>query len=303
MAILRDLATGADLPLAARIVVGRAPTAGLRLTDARVSGEHATLRWTGDRWELRDLGSRNGTYVDGARVGAGDGAAVGLGAKVSFGDAAPQYELVEAGPPGPVGRDVRTGRWIAGRDGLLALPDADRPEILVFADPSGAWRLEAGEERRPVADGEVIDAGGGQFALALPAPIDGTATAGVGCLLEVLGLRFGVSRDEEHVQMTMIHRGQRIPLEPREHGYVLLTLARRRLADAHMPVAEQGWIERDQLLRMLAIDANALNVAIYRARGHFAGAGVEDGIGIVEVRRGMRRIGIAADRLEVGPLE
>src|SRR5262245_56689997 len=71
MAILRDLGSGEAVPLAARVVVGRASTATLRLGDSRVSGEHATVLWTGAAWEIRDLGSRNGTFVDGGRVGAG----------------------------------------------------------------------------------------------------------------------------------------------------------------------------------------------------------------------------------------
>jgi hypothetical protein len=53
---------------------------------------------------------------------------------------------------------------------------------------------------------------------------------------------------------------------------------------------------------MLQLDANGLNVAIYRARGQLAAAGLTDSAGIVEVRRGQRRIGIDPSRLSVGPL-
>lgn len=303
MAILRDLGTGAAVPLAARLVVGRAPTASLRLADARVSGEHASVRYTGTTWEVRDLGSRNGTFVDGVRVGAGEGRPLLAGSVLSFGDPAPQYELVDAGPPGPVARDVRTGAFVAARDGLLVLPSAELPEVVVYASPSGPWLAEVGDERREVEEGEVIDAGGHRFTLSLPALVEGTATVESGATLDTVAIRFGVSRDEEHVQLTLAHRGKRTPLEPREHGYVLLTLARRRLADRAQPPAEQGWIDRDALLRMLQLDANGLNVAIYRARGQLAAAGIDDAVGIVEVRRGQRRIGIDPDRLEVGPLE
>lgn len=302
MAILRDLSTRTDHPLAARVVVGRAATAGLRLSDGRVSGEHATLLWTGGRWELRDLGSRNGSFVDGARVPPGEGMPVAAGSKVSFGDPSPQYELVEASAPGPVGRDLRSGQWIASRDGLLALPSHDQPEVVVYADAPGGWRLEAGEERRAVADGEVVDASGARFALSLPAAIEGTATSGVACLLDMISLEFQVSRDEEHVELTIVHRGKPIAVDRREHNYALLTLARHRLAEAELPAADQGWIDRERLMRMLAADANGLNVAIYRIRGQFAAAGVEDAVGIVEVRRNQRRIGVGVDRLRVGPL-
>lgn len=75
-----------------------------------------------------------------------------------------------------------------------------------------------------------------------------------------------------------------IPLESREHGYVLLTLARARRTNAERSVGERGWIDRDELLRMLSIDANALNVAIHRARQQLLAAGIEGAQGIVEVR-------------------
>lgn len=303
MAILRDLQTRAALPLAARLVVGRATTAALRVQDKRVSGEHATLRWTGSNWEIRDLGSRNGTFVDGNRVGAGESASLSLGSKLSFGDPAAQYELADAGAPGAVARDIRSGALIGAIDGLLGLPSAEQPDLVVYCDLSGVWLAEAGDERREVTDGDVVEIGGHAFSLSVPEFADQTATVESGSTLDAVMLRFGVSLDEEHVQLTVIHRGHRDPLEPREHGYVLLTLARKRLEDRALPFAEQGWIDRDRLLRMLQLDANGLNVAIYRARGQLASAGIDNAVGIVEVRRGQRRIGIEPDRLEVGPLE
>ncbi|MEQ1504766.1 MAG: FHA domain-containing protein [Myxococcota bacterium] len=301
MALLKDLGTGHSVPLAARLVVGRAPTAGLRLGDKRISGEHATVRWTGGGWEVRDLGSRNGTFVNGDRVASGAAAGLAAGARLSFGDPAPQYELTDAAAPGPLGRD-RAGRWVGSVDGMLALPSAELPELVVYATSSG-WIAEHGDDRRPVADGDVVEAGGQPFVLSLPGGTDGTATVQAATPLEAVALRFGVSRDEEHVQLTLVTRSGRVPLEPREHGYVLLTLARQRLDDRAQPTGEQGWIDRDRLLRMLHLDANGLNVAIYRARGQLAAAGVEDAAQIVEVRRGQRRLGIAPDRIEIGPLE
>ena len=52
----------------ARIVIGRAESADLRLEDATVSKQHAAIEVVGNDHILRDLGSANGTLVNGARV-------------------------------------------------------------------------------------------------------------------------------------------------------------------------------------------------------------------------------------------
>ena len=48
--------------------IGRAEHNDVRLPDASVSGSHATLLHRSGSWRITDLGSTNGTYVDGERV-------------------------------------------------------------------------------------------------------------------------------------------------------------------------------------------------------------------------------------------
>ncbi|MFJ8648372.1 FHA domain-containing protein [Streptomyces sp. NPDC093546] len=48
--------------------IGRDPANGLRLSHETVSRAHAELSMQGDHWLLRDLGSTNGTTVNGRRV-------------------------------------------------------------------------------------------------------------------------------------------------------------------------------------------------------------------------------------------
>lgn len=56
-------------PAAYPFSIGRAPGSMLRLNHYTVSRIHAQLRSTGDgAWRLRDLGSSNGTWVNGSRV-------------------------------------------------------------------------------------------------------------------------------------------------------------------------------------------------------------------------------------------
>jgi pSer/pThr/pTyr-binding forkhead associated (FHA) protein len=49
-------------------VIGRDITSDIRLSDERVSRTHAALWAEGGRWRVRDLGSVNGTWLDGKRV-------------------------------------------------------------------------------------------------------------------------------------------------------------------------------------------------------------------------------------------
>lgn len=54
-----------------RIMVGRDPSNRVALTDPAISSLHASLERYGSAWVIRDLGSSNGTFVNGERV-AGD---------------------------------------------------------------------------------------------------------------------------------------------------------------------------------------------------------------------------------------
>lgn len=50
------------------LAIGRAPGAGLHLDHPSVSREHAELVAVDGMWRLRDLGSKNGSFVDGGKV-------------------------------------------------------------------------------------------------------------------------------------------------------------------------------------------------------------------------------------------
>lgn len=48
--------------------IGRKPECSLRIRDEKCSGEHAEVRQEDGTWVLRDLGSTNGTLLDGGRI-------------------------------------------------------------------------------------------------------------------------------------------------------------------------------------------------------------------------------------------
>ncbi|MCY1077974.1 adenylate/guanylate cyclase domain-containing protein [Archangium lansingense] len=93
--------TTGDFPLGDLTTLGRHPSNTLRLVDREVSKEHATIERMGRDFILRDLGSSNGTFVNGRRVAElrlRDGDEISLGtSKLVFHSG----EAVPAAPPVP----------------------------------------------------------------------------------------------------------------------------------------------------------------------------------------------------------
>jgi hypothetical protein len=89
------------LPEAEGAIVGRSHACDRVVADPTVSRVHARLRARGRRWWLTDLGSTNGTWVNGRRVI--DETEVRPGDEVALGEVA-----FRAGrPPRTMGRDAR----------------------------------------------------------------------------------------------------------------------------------------------------------------------------------------------------
>ncbi len=83
-----------------RISVGRHPSSELRFDAARdleVSAQHAVILRRGHLWFVRDLGSKNGTFVNGARA-QGDHA-LSAGDQLSFGTGGPSVLFLLSPPP------------------------------------------------------------------------------------------------------------------------------------------------------------------------------------------------------------
>ncbi|MBI4820524.1 MAG: FHA domain-containing protein [Deltaproteobacteria bacterium] len=295
MAILQRSSGNREHRLSGRVLVGRSAACDLRLNATYVSSEHARVTWTGGAWVVRDLGSRNGTFLSGHAIAPGRDEPIPEGAEVSFGDPDERWTLSDGSPPILGATHLTSGAQVSGRDGLLALPSPDQPEVSIFAQVDGAFVCETAEgDRTPVEDGEVITVGGESYRVGLPATSEGTPIYDETAALSSVSLRFDVSSDEERVVISIRHRGRERRLESREHGYVLLTLARLRRRDEALSPAERGWVSRPELLKMLRMDSNALNVAIHRARQQLLEAGIEGSAEIVEVRRGERRLGTDA---------
>ena len=69
--ILQPVGGGDPIPLnKPEITVGRRPSCDIRLDFENVSGKHCMLRLLNGVWHVRDLGSTNGTTVNGSRLSA-----------------------------------------------------------------------------------------------------------------------------------------------------------------------------------------------------------------------------------------
>ncbi len=92
-------------------VVGRSPTSDIPIPDATVSRRHAELTAAGERLTVRDLGSANGTFVEGDRI---ETYVVAPGAVIRFGQRAFRVEFAAAAPAADANAAVGTPTPRAG---------------------------------------------------------------------------------------------------------------------------------------------------------------------------------------------
>ena len=77
-----------ELRVGATLVVGRAPTSDIAIFDPTISRRHAEIHVEEGGLQLRDLGSSNGTYHNGTRLGDGQPVRVTSGDTITFGKVA-----------------------------------------------------------------------------------------------------------------------------------------------------------------------------------------------------------------------
>jgi S1-C subfamily serine protease len=150
--------------------IGRAPENDIVLADPNISRQHLVV-WSTPRGAfLRDLGSQNGTYIAGRRVGAGP-EAIPTGAQVRIGVTDLQIEVVQGGVGAPVGGGYG-GSPNGGYGGQAADP-APGPAYGGGAGPQygsagqygGAGPYGAGAGPAPYAAPRPAPSGGGKTGL------------------------------------------------------------------------------------------------------------------------------------------
>jgi len=272
----------------------------VRIDHSAVSREHAVLYWNEGLWELKDLGSRNGTIVDGKRLKKGESVRLNPGAEIKFGDEGVAFRLVD--PSAPKAFAVAPdGTEMTAEGEILFLPNEDDPEVTIFKSQESGWVCETESGSVPVDEWQTLALSDGIWHVAVPAALEVTEDA-IGPALAVMKMTFRVSRDEEYVDILLSGRGRQVELKSRAFFYMLLTLARLRMKDAdegELPMSEQGWVHHDDLAGMLATDRATINVHVCRARRQLAKAGVLGAADVVERRTGTGQLRIGVPLLDV----
>jgi len=126
----------AVMPLARRCVIGRQPGLDLTLNSAFVSGRHAELTSLAGRLVIHDLGSRNGTYVNGHRIRRP--VYLGSGDLIRLGDIKLRVHCRDprqATGSGPL--DQLNNTWLRSQFNELRCDGALMPLLEPIVDPRG----------------------------------------------------------------------------------------------------------------------------------------------------------------------
>jgi pSer/pThr/pTyr-binding forkhead associated (FHA) protein len=274
VAVLRLSGSSRRFPLEPRCIVGRSVSVQLQLAHATVSAEHASIYFDGSEWKVRDLGSTNGTFLNGTAIDSRRSHVLQCRDRLSFGGVDQQsWEIESLGPPGPSAR-MAGGEPLVGSRGVLWFPSPRSPDACVRFE-AGRWLLEGPSGLREVGNEERVVVGGVEYVLDLPVwqGEDWSTSESTVDVLERSATRlvFSSSLDEEHVSLNVEVAGQSVSLGARSHNYPLLLLARRRLEDQARGIEpkESGWLYASDLRDLLALDRVALNLQLWRAKQAF----------------------------------
>lgn len=304
MAWLIQVASGQKRLLEAEHFVGRGMNCSLCINERYVSAQHALLRWNGQHWEVKDLGSRNGTFADGVRIRPGEEIPIRTGMRIAFGRPEQEWSLSDDAPPVPMVVPVHGGEPLLCQDDLVALPSASDPRVTIYRNADGAWVLEQPNESSvPIANLQIFEVDGRAFRFSCPQETLKTSIAYMLPEAEIRYVRllFSVSRDEEHVHMQVACPLKTHDLGARSRYYLLLTLARRRLADAAegLPDTSCGWTYQEELEHDASMAGSQLNIDVFRIRKQFGELGLSDPANIIERRPRTRQLRIGTGHLSI----
>jgi FHA domain len=297
---------GKRVMLEAVHLVGRSDQCSLRLSDDYVSSEHASIRWDGKDWTIKDLGSLNHTYVDGSKLRASEIRTLLHGARLAFGNPSDPWRLEDASEPVVMAVPEDGSEPVVEQGGLLALPSPENPAAMLYRGGTGRWTLELNGVQQPLTDRSFVTVEGRVYRLCLPQAVERTRPVqGLqGTKVSSIALTFLISSDREEIELIVAHGSNKSRLPSRTHNELLLLLARSRRqdADAGLPAGNCGWNYHDELCKKLGCDPDRLNVDVYRIRKQFAELGLIDPGQVIERRLRTRQLRLGIPESTEQPL-
>ncbi len=297
-------ATGQALPLGdAPLAVGRAPGNDLVLTDDAISWHHAQLWIEGGRPWVRDLGSRNGTFVNGARITGSKHLSVSD--RLQLG---PNLELSLRGAMEALPARFRVRHLLDEATGLRlsitgdrfrigAAPDCDLrldegpPHLatILLHDNGEIWVGTADGDWQ-VEPGEAFDVAGRRLRVMEETP-DHAPTVDFNASAYPYDLAL---RTEGHGPHVVLSDGTRQLLLTGNRGLLLYVLG-QTLTDHRgqgVCAADEGWCSTGDVLVGVwgrgQATTNHLNVLVHRTRQHLEAEGFDPWC--IEKRRGAVRV-------------
>lgn len=271
MASLINLRSQQKISLRTHHIFGRQPdTSTTQILSPDVSRTHATIAWEGTRWRIKDT-STNGTFLNGQRLPAGVYKDLTVDDSIQFGSSeGDSWQVASLDEPLCMLMPMHPHLERIELNKLCALPSENEPLCVIY--PSGEkWIYEADGHSHVLTTGDVVGTAEHQWRYIDARPTLATRNCAPTpiCHQAVdVQFHFCVSQNEEHVSLKVRFNQREIDLGERSHHYLLLLLARKRLADktAGIIESEQGWLTKEELSRMLGLQENHINIQVFRFR-------------------------------------
>jgi len=277
------------------------------LDNPEASRLHASIFWNGSFWLIQDTSS-NGTFINNEVIITGIKRRLKIGDSVRFG-ALNAYPWVFNNDDAPKSMLVPIKSSSAAPvelEGIMVLPNENSPEITLYQAKNGEWVCENEAGVTSLESGVKVSTNDNSWYFVNADTFDSTKKAEQtdGNILASINLNFTVSKNEEHVSLCILFENKPIDLGERTHHYLLLILARKRMADhqSGLEDSEQGWIDKSLLSQQTGLDENYINIQIYRFRKQLIKAipSAMQLIQIIERRRGELRFALKSVEINGG---
>ncbi|WP_028301899.1 FHA domain-containing protein [Oceanospirillum beijerinckii] len=304
MAKVINKSTEEQITLLIQHIFGRHPsTSHTVLVSPDVSRMHASIFWDGEEWLLQDSSS-NGTYVNGKQVLKGTKHRLHKGDEVQFASPSAEiWEVKDLAPPMSLLVPVTKGLDAIELESLAVLPSEDSPEVTLYMSPNGHWVCESPIGISVLKTGDLVGTSEQTWRFVEARASDETQKLELADLSDSpqVSIHFDVSQNEEHVSLRFKMGEHEYDLGQRNHHYLLLLLARKRMQDKEKGLAEpeQGWVDKETLSRMLGQNENHINIQIYRFRKQLVSVLPKSFTLPQAIERRTREIRFAYDNVEI----